>query len=150
MSDSSNVRSKSCELDCSVEEVDLESGLLEVKKVVHLSKVERNCRICHLGLEGGGGTALPLGSRLTWGVLARGIWVLLISNVLRLGSRSREILYFRRRVTDGRQITYPDSSSRPLSNSQVSFYKFVAKFPQFQIKETVTTVFRPIFSTQEV
>ncbi|XP_050111659.1 uncharacterized protein LOC126590172 [Malus sylvestris] len=56
MSDSNNVRRKSCGSDCSVNEVDLESGLLEVKKVVHLSKVEKNCRICNLGLEGGGRT----------------------------------------------------------------------------------------------
>ncbi|XP_023519519.1 uncharacterized protein LOC111782909 isoform X2 [Cucurbita pepo subsp. pepo] len=34
-------------------EVDLESGDLEVK--VHLGKIERDCRICHLELESGGG-----------------------------------------------------------------------------------------------
>uniref|UniRef100_A0A2P2QLP6 RING-CH-type domain-containing protein n=1 Tax=Rhizophora mucronata TaxID=61149 RepID=A0A2P2QLP6_RHIMU len=34
--------------DCSVEVV-TENGVTEVKE--HLSKVERNCRICHLGLE---------------------------------------------------------------------------------------------------
>ncbi|PQM32810.1 uncharacterized protein Pyn_35515 [Prunus yedoensis var. nudiflora] len=44
--------------NCSLE-VDLESGVLELK-VVHLSKVERNCRICHLGLEGGGPDGIPI------------------------------------------------------------------------------------------
>lgn len=34
--------------DCSVE-VEIESGVPEIK--VHLAKVERDCRICHLGLE---------------------------------------------------------------------------------------------------
>ncbi|KAB5519940.1 hypothetical protein DKX38_024259 [Salix brachista] len=34
--------------DCSVE-VGIENGVPEIK--VHLSKVERDCRICHLGLE---------------------------------------------------------------------------------------------------
>ncbi|XP_061367910.1 uncharacterized protein LOC133310931 [Gastrolobium bilobum] len=34
--------------DCSVE-VEIENGVPEIK--VHLAKVERNCRICHLGLE---------------------------------------------------------------------------------------------------
>ncbi|XP_020236499.1 uncharacterized protein LOC109816047 [Cajanus cajan] len=34
--------------DCSVE-VEIESGFPEIK--VHLAKVERDCRICHLGLE---------------------------------------------------------------------------------------------------
>ncbi|XP_035541025.1 uncharacterized protein LOC108998441 isoform X2 [Juglans regia] len=38
----------SSESDCLCEK-DLESGVLEVK--VHLGKVERDCRICHLGLE---------------------------------------------------------------------------------------------------
>lgn len=39
--------------DCSSEEVDLESGDLEVK--VHLGKIERrDCRICHLEIEIGG------------------------------------------------------------------------------------------------
>ncbi|KAB2607061.1 hypothetical protein D8674_006778 [Pyrus ussuriensis x Pyrus communis] len=72
MSDSGNVRRKSCESDCSVEEVDLESGLLEVKKVVHLSKVERNCRICHLGLEGGGGTDPASGVPIDLGCSCKG------------------------------------------------------------------------------
>lgn len=46
----------SCGSDCcSLEGVDLESGVLELKKqLVELSKVERICRICHLGFEGGG------------------------------------------------------------------------------------------------
>ncbi|KAL5580862.1 hypothetical protein UlMin_013304 [Ulmus minor] len=35
-------------LDCS-SDVDLESGVLELK--LHLDKLERDCRICHLGLE---------------------------------------------------------------------------------------------------
>ncbi|KAI4356552.1 hypothetical protein L6164_000569 [Bauhinia variegata] len=34
--------------DCSVE-VEIESGVPEIK--VHLAKIERDCRICHLGLE---------------------------------------------------------------------------------------------------
>ncbi|PRQ34305.1 putative E3 ubiquitin-protein ligase MARCH [Rosa chinensis] len=55
----------SCGSDCcSLEGVDLESGVLELKNkvVVHLSKVERICRICHLGFEGGGldSSGLPI------------------------------------------------------------------------------------------
>ncbi|BFG34005.1 hypothetical protein CerSpe_202800 [Prunus speciosa] len=55
---SGNVQRDSCDSNCSLE-VDLESGVLELK-VVHLSKVERNCRICHLGLEGGGPDGIPI------------------------------------------------------------------------------------------
>lgn len=47
--------------DCSVE-VDLESGVQESK--VHLSKVEKDCRICHLSLESSSpetGIAIELG-----------------------------------------------------------------------------------------
>ncbi|TQD95237.1 hypothetical protein C1H46_019159 [Malus baccata] len=55
-----------------MEEVDLESGLLEVKKVVHLSKVERHCRICHLGLEGGGGTDPASGVPIDLGCSCKG------------------------------------------------------------------------------
>ncbi|KAF7845428.1 C4HC3 zinc-finger like motif-containing protein [Senna tora] len=43
--------------DCSVE---IESGVPEIK--VHLAKVERDCRICHLGLEsdGHGESGIPI------------------------------------------------------------------------------------------
>ncbi|CAK7333607.1 unnamed protein product [Dovyalis caffra] len=47
--------------DCSVE-VGIENGVPEIK--VHLSKVERDCRICHLGLESNShesGVAMELG-----------------------------------------------------------------------------------------
>lgn len=53
----------SCGSDCySLEAVDLESGVLELKKKVHSSKVERICRICHLGFEGCGldSSGLPI------------------------------------------------------------------------------------------
>ncbi|XP_009374323.2 E3 ubiquitin-protein ligase MARCHF2 [Pyrus x bretschneideri] len=72
MSESGNVRRKSCESDCPVEEVDLESGVLELKKVLHLSKVERNCRICHMGLEGGGGTDSGSGVPIDLGCSCKG------------------------------------------------------------------------------
>ncbi|XP_050110344.1 uncharacterized protein LOC126589163 [Malus sylvestris] len=49
-----------------------ESGVSEVKKVVHLSKVERNCRICHLGLEGGGGTDPASGVPIDLGCSCKG------------------------------------------------------------------------------
>ncbi|KAK4606690.1 hypothetical protein RGQ29_000793 [Quercus rubra] len=39
-------------------EVDLESGVVEVK--VHLGKVDRDCRICHLVLEGNREAGLPI------------------------------------------------------------------------------------------
>ncbi|OMO66526.1 Zinc finger, RING-CH-type [Corchorus capsularis] len=45
VSDSRRVSSVS---DCSVE-VDIQGGVPEIK--VHLAKVEKDCRICHLGLE---------------------------------------------------------------------------------------------------
>lgn len=37
--------------ECSVEMVDLESGVVEKTKV-HLAKVKRDCRICHLSFDG--------------------------------------------------------------------------------------------------
>ncbi|EEF31972.1 protein binding protein, putative [Ricinus communis] len=46
----------------SVSEADLECGMTEIK--VHLSKVERDCRICHLSLDAGnqdGGMPIELG-----------------------------------------------------------------------------------------
>lgn len=36
-------------------EVDLESGDLDLELKLHLAKIERDCRICHLGLDSGGG-----------------------------------------------------------------------------------------------
>ncbi|RDX86612.1 hypothetical protein CR513_32034, partial [Mucuna pruriens] len=44
----SGSRRASSATDCSVE-VEIQSGVPEIK--VHLAKVERDCRICHLGLE---------------------------------------------------------------------------------------------------
>lgn len=41
-------RRRSSVSDCSVE-MDLECGLAEIK--VHLAKIERDCRICHLSLD---------------------------------------------------------------------------------------------------
>lgn len=55
---SSSSCSSSCLSECSVEEVvDLErdgggAAVVETKVAVHLSKVERDCRICHLSLDG--------------------------------------------------------------------------------------------------
>ncbi|XVE96990.1 hypothetical protein REPUB_Repub02eG0271800 [Reevesia pubescens] len=46
--DVSNSRRVSSVSDCSVE-VEIQSGVPEIK--VHLAKVEKDCRICHLGLE---------------------------------------------------------------------------------------------------
>lgn len=43
-------RRASCVSDCSVE-VEIESGVPEIKVHLATSKVERDCRICHLGLE---------------------------------------------------------------------------------------------------
>ncbi|XP_073128261.1 uncharacterized protein [Henckelia pumila] len=37
--------------ECSVEIVDLEAGLSEAETKVHLAKIERDCRICHLSLD---------------------------------------------------------------------------------------------------
>ncbi|KAG5060256.1 hypothetical protein AAZX31_01G097500 [Glycine max] len=48
VSDAEDSRKASSVTDCSVE-VEIESGVPEIK--VHLAKVERDCRICHLGLE---------------------------------------------------------------------------------------------------
>lgn len=45
----SDKRRESCVSECSVELVDLESGVHETK--VHLSKCERDCRICHMTLD---------------------------------------------------------------------------------------------------
>lgn len=41
---------KSCVSECSLDDVDLEAGLAEITKASP-DKAERNCRICHLGLE---------------------------------------------------------------------------------------------------
>ncbi|XP_062226183.1 uncharacterized protein LOC133924581 isoform X3 [Phragmites australis] len=41
---------KSCVSECSLDDVDLEAGLAEITKASP-DKTERNCRICHLGLE---------------------------------------------------------------------------------------------------
>uniref|UniRef100_J3L5V5 RING-CH-type domain-containing protein n=1 Tax=Oryza brachyantha TaxID=4533 RepID=J3L5V5_ORYBR len=41
---------KSCVSECSLDDVDLEAGLAEITKGSP-DTVERNCRICHLGLE---------------------------------------------------------------------------------------------------
>ncbi|KAK1270421.1 hypothetical protein QJS04_geneDACA007618 [Acorus gramineus] len=52
----------SCVSDCSVEMVESESGVMEIK--VHATKVEKDCRICHMGLESGSqesGTPIELG-----------------------------------------------------------------------------------------
>lgn len=57
----SNSMRESSSSDCSVEVV-IESGAPEIK--VHLAKVERDCRICHLGLESNShesGVAIELG-----------------------------------------------------------------------------------------
>lgn len=53
---------KSCVSECSLDDVDLEAGLAEIIKGSP-EKAEKNCRICHLGLESaaaesGGGIAL--------------------------------------------------------------------------------------------
>ncbi|KAL1806182.1 hypothetical protein ACET3Z_029250 [Daucus carota] len=42
-------RRESCVSECSVELVDLESGVHDTK--LHLSKCERDCRICHMTLD---------------------------------------------------------------------------------------------------
>ncbi|CAO2817089.1 unnamed protein product [Amaranthus hypochondriacus] len=56
--------SSSCLSECSVEDiVDLERNgdVVETKVSVHLSKVERDCRICHLSLDGSNpGSGLPI------------------------------------------------------------------------------------------
>lgn len=44
--------------DCLSEEVDLESGVLDMK--MRVGKVERDCRICHLGLEAGIEAGVPI------------------------------------------------------------------------------------------
>ncbi|KAL5221038.1 hypothetical protein ABZP36_025751 [Zizania latifolia] len=41
---------KSCVSECSLDDVDLEAGLAEITKASP-DTVEKNCRICHLGLE---------------------------------------------------------------------------------------------------
>lgn len=49
--------------ECSVEVVDLESGVVEEAKV-HLANVKRDCRICHLSFDGSNlesGTPIELG-----------------------------------------------------------------------------------------
>ncbi|XP_050380789.1 uncharacterized protein LOC126798018 [Argentina anserina] len=48
-SSSSESRRDSSALECSVDVVEIEVGAPEIK--VHLDRVERDCRICHLGLE---------------------------------------------------------------------------------------------------
>lgn len=45
----SDMRRESSVSECSVELVDLESGVHETK--LHLSKCERDCRICHMTLD---------------------------------------------------------------------------------------------------
>lgn len=45
----SDKEKKSSVSECSVEAVDLEFGIPEVK--VHLSKVKKDCRICHLSFD---------------------------------------------------------------------------------------------------
>ncbi|KAM1137190.1 hypothetical protein EV2_036228 [Malus domestica] len=45
----SDSRRASSVSNCSVEVVEIEIGVLKIK--VHLDRVERDCRICHLGLE---------------------------------------------------------------------------------------------------
>lgn len=56
---------------------------------VNLAKVdEKDCRICQLGCRV---LLANQALQLSWVALARMIWLLLISNVLRLGSKSREI-----------------------------------------------------------
>ncbi|KAL5550173.1 hypothetical protein UlMin_000349 [Ulmus minor] len=57
----SDSRRSSSASDCSVG-IEIESGVPEIK--VHLAKVERDCRICHLGLESNShesGVAIELG-----------------------------------------------------------------------------------------
>lgn len=57
VSDSQSQRDSSAGSIC-LSEVDLESGIVGMK--VHLGKVERDCRICHLGLEGNREAGLPI------------------------------------------------------------------------------------------
>ncbi|KAL6614163.1 hypothetical protein ACP70R_036433 [Stipagrostis hirtigluma subsp. patula] len=48
--DSAERGRKSCVSECSLDDVDLEAGLAEITKASP-EKAERDCRICHLGLE---------------------------------------------------------------------------------------------------
>ncbi|KAG8078488.1 hypothetical protein GUJ93_ZPchr0007g5230 [Zizania palustris] len=42
---------KSCVSECSLDDADLEAGLAEITKATSPDTVEKNCRICHLGLD---------------------------------------------------------------------------------------------------
>ncbi|KAL5230483.1 hypothetical protein ABZP36_029259 [Zizania latifolia] len=61
-------RKSSCVSDCSLDDVDLEAGLAEVIKASP-EKAEKNCRICHLGLES---SAAESGAGITLGCSCKG------------------------------------------------------------------------------
>ncbi|BBH06218.1 RING/FYVE/PHD zinc finger superfamily protein [Prunus dulcis] len=67
-------------------QLEIEIGPPEIK--VHLDKVERDCRICQLGLES---NSHESGFLLNWVVLARMIWQLPTSTALILGSKLRDL-----------------------------------------------------------
>ncbi|KAG8085774.1 hypothetical protein GUJ93_ZPchr0010g9018 [Zizania palustris] len=61
-------RKSSCVSECSLDDVDLEAGLAEVIKASS-EKAEKNCRICHLGLES---AAAESGAGITLGCSCKG------------------------------------------------------------------------------
>ncbi|XP_047044304.1 uncharacterized protein LOC124648622 [Lolium rigidum] len=63
-----HLRKSSCVSECSLDDVDLEAGLAEVIKGSP-DKAERNCRICHLGLES---AAADSGAAITLGCSCKG------------------------------------------------------------------------------
>ncbi|XP_051207123.1 uncharacterized protein [Lolium perenne] len=63
-----HLRKSSCVSECSLDDVDLEAGLAEVIKGSP-DKAERNCRICHLGLET---AAADSGAAITLGCSCKG------------------------------------------------------------------------------
>ncbi|KAE8805926.1 hypothetical protein D1007_17931 [Hordeum vulgare] len=63
-------RKSSCVSECSLDDVDLEAGLAEsAKGSPDPEKAERNCRICHLGLES---AAAESGAGITLGCSCKG------------------------------------------------------------------------------
>ncbi|KAM0847037.1 hypothetical protein ACQ4PT_055278 [Festuca glaucescens] len=63
-----HLRKSSCVSECSLDDVDLEAGLAEIIKGSP-EKAERNCRICHLGLES---AAADSGAAITLGCSCKG------------------------------------------------------------------------------
>ncbi|KAL6841344.1 hypothetical protein ACP4OV_028862 [Aristida adscensionis] len=61
-------RKSSCVSECSLDDVDLEAGLGEIMKASP-EKAEKNCRICHLGLES---AAADSGAGITLGCSCKG------------------------------------------------------------------------------